>query len=294
MADLFPQGLLTPSLAYAVSALGSFLGLTFATRARQATGFIRWQWLALAAFSLGGMAVWSMHFIAMLGHTIPGTILRYDPLLTLVSGVVPILVMGVALFLVIHYDDTSRLLLAGILLGIAVIAMHYTGMASINLHGELHHSLLPVILSCVIAVVASTVALWFARHLKHLGTMAGASLVMALAITAMHYTGMAGLHVIAPEFTRYGAPEGAKAADLVLPLIVGMFVFLLICSLFLLLSGDEDDRRNYSRPSHRSTEHNLQRAHEDYVPRHGAPTTSLPSERPRPERDDVWTRRDRP
>lgn len=285
MADLFPQGLLTPALACTVSVLGSFLGLTFATRARRASGFIRWQWLVLAAVTLGGMAVWSMHFIAMIGHTIPGVILRYDPLLTLVSGLVPIIVMGVALHLVIQSHSTVRLLIAGMLLGVAVIAMHYTGMASINLHGELHHDVLPVVLSCVIALVASTVALWFARNLKHLGAIAGASVVMAMAVTTMHYTGMSGVHITDSDLTRYGAPEGAKATDLVLPLIVGLFVFLLICSLFLLLSGDEDERKDYSRPSHRSSEHTLQPEDDDYTPRHGAPTTS--STPPSPS-DDVW------
>ena len=67
---------------------------------------------------------------------------------------------------------------------------------------------------------------------------------MAL-VTAVHYTGMAGMYVTDADLTRYGAPEGAKAADLVLPLIVGLFVFPLICSLFLLLSGDEDDREHH-------------------------------------------------
>ncbi|MBR8742329.1 MHYT domain-containing protein [Nocardiopsis sp. MG754419] len=288
MADLFPQGLLNPALAYSVSAIGSFLGLTFAARARRSTGLVRWQWLILAALALGGIAVWSMHFIAMLGHTIPGTIVRYDPLLTLVSGLVPVLVMGVALYLVLDDHGTVRLLVSGALLGVGVVSMHYTGMASINLHGEMHHDLGPVIVSCVIGLVASTVALWCARHLRNLGAILGAAPVMALAVTAMHYTGMAGLHIVEPGSLPSGVPDGAKATELVLPLIVGLFVFLLICSLFLLLSGDEDDRRDYTRASHRSVEHTVQRSQEDYVPRHGGPTE--PEERPRQD-DDVWTRR---
>ena len=289
MADLFPQGLLTPALAYTVSVIGSFLGLVFASRARRASGLVRWQWLVLAALSLGGIAVWSMHFIAMLGHTISGTIIRYDPFLTIVSGILPILLMGLALHLVIQNQSNGRLLLSGTLLGVGVVSMHYTGMASINLHGEMHHGVGPVIASCVIGLVASTVALWFARHLQHNGAILGASLVMGLAVSAMHYTGMAGMHVDDPELTHYGAPNGAKAAELVLPLIVGLFVFLLICSLFLLLSNEEDDRRDYTRPSHRSTEHTVPRGQDHYAPRHGSPVTPLERDDPRPG-DDVWTR----
>ncbi len=290
MSDLLPQGWMTPAIAYAVSAIGSFLALAFASRARRATGFIRWQWLGLAALSLGGMAVWAMHFVAMLGYTVTGSPFRYDVLLTAISGVIPILVTGLALHLVLRRPTTARLLVSGALVGVGVIAMHHTGVAAMNTHGEMHHDPLYIILSWVIAVVAATVALWCARDLRGVPTMLLASVIMAAAVTAMHYTGMAGVHVIPPDFSPIGAPDGAKAQDLILPLITGMFVFLLICSLFLLLGGDEEyERRNYTRPSHRATEHNVQSSDASYMPRHGAP------ELPRPERsdpeDDVWTRR---
>ncbi|MGW5875463.1 MHYT domain-containing protein [Nocardiopsis terrae] len=292
MAELLAQGWITPSIAYAVSAIGSFLGLAFASRARRTTGFFRWQWLSLAALSIGGVAVWSMHFVAMLGYTVSGTAIRYDAVLTAISGIVPVLVMGFALHLVVRRPSTGWLLCGGVLLGVGVIAMHYTGMASMNIHGELHHDPAYVALSCVIAVVAATAALWFARHLRSPGSMTLAALVMAVAVTSVHYTGMAGVHITPTDFMHVGAPEGMRARDLLLPLMTGMFVFLLICSLFLLLGGEEEyERRGYAAPSHRAAEHTIQSADVYYVPRHGAPQTPAPAPHaPRPG-DDVWTRR---
>ncbi|WP_026118983.1 MHYT domain-containing protein [Nocardiopsis ganjiahuensis] len=290
MSDLLPQGWMTPAIAYTISAIGSFLALAFASRARRATGFIRWQWLGLAALSLGGIAVWAMHFVAMLGYTAPGSPLRYDVLLTAISGVIPILVTGTALHLVLRRPTAARLLTSGTLVGIGVVAMHYTGVAAMNTHGEMHHDPVYIALSCVIAVAAATVALWCARDLRGLPSMLLAALVMAAAVTAMHYTGMAGLHVVPPDFTPIGAPDGAKARDLILPLITGLFVFLLICSLFLLLGGDEErERRDYARPSHRAAEHTVQSSDASYRPRHGSPEGPPPN-RSRPA-DDVWTRR---
>lgn len=287
MAYLFSQDWITPAIAFTMSAIGSFLGLSFASRARRTTGFFRWQWLGLAALSLGGLAVWSMHAIAMLGYSVSGTAIRYDTLLTVASGIVPILVMGVALHLVVRRSTLGRLLFSGFLLGLGILAMHYLGMAAMNLHGEMHHSPGYVALAGLIAVVAATVALVFARHLRHMGTMALASLVMAGAITAMHYTGMAGVHIIPPDFDRRGPPSGVPAPDLMLPLIMGLFIFLLICSLFLLLSGEDDRPRPYNRPSHRSEEHTIQSSDASYVPRHGAP-----GDEPEPlrRRDDLWSR----
>ena len=280
MSELLPQGWMTPSIAYAISAVGAFLGLSFAARARRTTGFFRWQWQALAALALGGMAVWAMHFVAMLGFTIPGTPLRYDGLLTAVSGVIPIVVAALALQLVLRTATAVRVLASGLLLGVGIVAMHHVGVAAMNLHGTLHHDPFTVALSAVIAVVAATVALWCAVQLSGPTATVLASLVLAGAVTATHYTSMAGTHVVPADFTPVAAPDGAKAWDLLLPVITGLFVLLLICSLFLLLGDDEYERGN--RSPRRATEE--REAGETYTPRHGVPVVPRPG-------DDVWTRR---
>ncbi|MBA3799981.1 MAG: hypothetical protein H0X18_12985, partial [Geodermatophilaceae bacterium] len=73
----FAYGVLTPILAYAMSFIGSLLGLQCTARARFATGRSRVGWLLLAAVSIGGTGVWVMHFIAMLGFRVTGMDIRY-------------------------------------------------------------------------------------------------------------------------------------------------------------------------------------------------------------------------
>ncbi|GHD30903.1 membrane protein [Nocardiopsis kunsanensis] len=251
MFDLYDQGWIIPALAYLVSVIGSYLGLSFAARARRSTGFSRWQWLGLAALTLGGVAVWSMHFIAMMGFSAPGAAIRYDTFLTVVSGITAVVVMGVALSLTLFENSVGRLLLSGTVAGLGVVTMHYTGMASMNTHGEMHHDLFWVTAATLIALVAATVALWCASRLDGQPAIIVAAVLMGAAVTLMHYTGMVGVHVGEPETTPHGNPEGVAAFDLLLPLIVGLFVFVLICSLFLLL-GPDDDRH---RPSERTVRH---------------------------------------
>src|SRR6185437_2579657 len=76
--DNFSNGALNPAFSYAVSCVGCFLGLRCTTRARAYQGSARARWLTLAALSIGGTGIWVMHFIAMLGFSIPGEPIRYN------------------------------------------------------------------------------------------------------------------------------------------------------------------------------------------------------------------------
>ncbi|WAE74267.1 histidine kinase [Streptomonospora nanhaiensis] len=294
MVDLPTQDWLTPIIAFTVSAIGSFLGLAFAARARRSKTFTRWQWLALASLSLGGMALWSMHFIAMMGFSPVGTSIRYDALLTVVSGVTAVLVMGVALTITISWQRTSTLLLGGLVAGAGIVAMHYTGMASMSVHGELHHDPVYVALASAIALVAATSALWCASRLRGMTAILLASPVMAVAVTSMHYTGMLGVHIEPSRLNRYGPPPGASTTDLLLPMMTGLFVFLLVCSLFLLLGVDEERPDYARRPVHATPAPPDSERVPDagYRPRHGAaPAPAPPAPPARAPEDDVWTRR---
>ena len=96
----FSYGLLNPVLGYAMSCLGAFLGLRCITRARALAGFAKARWLALAAVSVGATGIWTMHFIAMLGFTIPGQEILYNVPVTIGSMLIAIAVVGVGLFIV--------------------------------------------------------------------------------------------------------------------------------------------------------------------------------------------------
>lgn len=239
--DHFAFGPVTPILAFAMSVAGSSLGLNCATRARASTGRARGFWLALAAFAIGGIGIWVMHFIAMLGFQVEGVDIRFDVPLTLLSVVVAVVVVGAALFIVGFGNGSTRTLLgAGILAGLGVASMHYLGMYGMHMDGDVHYDAVLVAASVVIAVVAGTVALWFTTRLRGQWVITAAALVMGLVISAMHYTGMAAMQV--SEDPGMPLPTGVSGFDLLLPVIMGVSLLAVIMFVTIGLSLTEEER----------------------------------------------------
>ena len=130
----FSYGPVTPVLGYVMSCLGCFLGLRCTTRARATHGAQRARWLLLATVSIATTGIWVMHFVAMLGFTIPGQTIRYNVPVTILSMVIAIAVVGVGLLIVGFGGSGPRpLLLGGIVIGFGVASMHYIGMAAMQM-----------------------------------------------------------------------------------------------------------------------------------------------------------------
>jgi NO-binding membrane sensor protein with MHYT domain len=243
-AHNFSYGLVTPVLAYLMSCLGAFLGLRCTARARAATGRERLRWLLLAALSIGTTGIWVMHFIAMLGYTIPGQVIHYNVLITIASMLIAVVVTGIGLLIVgFGKQNWSTLLAAGTFMGLGVAAMHYTGMAAMRLTGRMTYNPTLFVLSVVIAVVACTVALWMGSNLSRLRSTLVAAAIAGVAVSGMHYTGMAALHMW-PAGTGGGmnmAGGGATAVGFLLPLLIGISIlaFIMTATIALSPSGEE-------------------------------------------------------
>lgn len=235
------MGSVTPITAYLVACLGSALGLLSSERARNAIGAPRNGWLAVAAVSIGGLGIWGMHFTAMLG-TWMGAQVAYDIPITLLSMLVAIVVVAIGLVLALRRDDERFWPLAagGVVTGLGVAAMHYTGMSAIVINAEVSYDTTTVLVSIAIAVVASTAALWFTREVSGPLAVLGASLVMGLAVTGMHYTGMHAMSVTLNQ----GAPLIAdNSEDLIMSLIVGGAGFSVLLVFLLALTSPDEERR---------------------------------------------------
>jgi NO-binding membrane sensor protein with MHYT domain len=257
--DNFTYGLLNPALAYAMSCVGGYLGLRCVALARAYTGMARARWLGLAAVAIGAIGIWAMHFIAMLGFTVPGDPIRYNVPLTVGSMLLAVAVVGTGLFIVGFGDvqasdqwvgdPRARLLSGGVLVGIGVAAMHYLGMSAMSMPGSMTYNLPLAALSVVIAIVAGTAALWIGTWIRGSAATVGAALVMGIAVTGMHYTGMAALRVsggVMPSVAVQavsGAPavSGATAASFLIPVLVvtGLATFLLTLAISVSPSEDE-------------------------------------------------------
>src|SRR5258706_15085846 len=179
------------ALSILVAALASYTALDLGGRMAAARGLAGRVWLAAAAITMGG-GIWSMHFVAMLAFIMP-TPMSYDIGLTTLSLMVAIFVTGGG-FYVISRKSASllRLIFSGIFMGLGIVTMHYTGMAAMRGHAEPSYDRIYVALSIIIAIGASTAALWLAFRTTDLGQKLVAAVVMGLAISGMHYTAMWG------------------------------------------------------------------------------------------------------
>jgi NO-binding membrane sensor protein with MHYT domain len=232
----FTNGALNPLLAYLLSAMGCFLGLRCATRARAYQGAARARWLTAAALAIGSTGIWVMHFIAMLGFSIPDQSIRYNVPITILSMVIAVVVVGIGTFIVGFREGTGALLLGGVIIGCGVASMHYLGMSAIRVQDSLSYNPLLVAASVIIAVIAGTAALWAALRLNTLWSTIVASLIMGVAVSGMHYTGMAALRVYPAPGLTVNTSATASALAFLLPLILGLSMIGFIFSTVIALS----------------------------------------------------------
>ncbi|MFY0312149.1 MHYT domain-containing protein [Leisingera sp. D0M16] len=182
------QGLVAAS--FFVALVAGFTGLSL-TKGLSARSFAQRKLaIALSAVALGG-GIWSMHFVAMLGLQLPIQF-YYDSAVTLASALVAILVVGTAL-LILHFWQRTRMTvaLAGTTVGLGVLAMHYIGMAGLELCRALYTPggiALAVSASCVLNTAAFSIAYGERSHRNILLGTAG----FGLAVFTVHFIAIAG------------------------------------------------------------------------------------------------------
>ncbi len=214
------------ALSILVASFASYTALDLSGHVGPARGFARRVWLVAAAITMGG-GIWSMHFVAMLAFIMP-TPMSYDIGLTALSLLVAMFVTGGGFYVISRQSGSPlHLVLSGIFMGLGIAAMHYTGMAAMRVHAELSYDPLFVALSLVIAIAASTVALWLAFRTTDLGQKLLAALVMGLAISGMHYTAMRAAIFTAHE-PFHESPRNASLDQTSLALAIAGTTFIIL------------------------------------------------------------------
>lgn len=231
---VFGRWLLLVGLVIAV--LGSLVGLSCARAAREAAGWRERQlWLAMGALSIGGVGVWLMRYVAMLGFAVEGTTVRFHPGWTLASLLVAVAGAYAALLALSRSVRLVWTVAAGLGLGLVLSVMQDTAGLALRLQGELVEDRDFLVASAVIALAGSTGALLCVVRLRRGGVGAGA-LVLGSTAVGMHYAGMASVEVLlAPGAP---APTGLELFTFLMPaLVVGMLA-LAVPITALMLRGD--------------------------------------------------------
>ncbi|WP_313893146.1 EAL domain-containing protein [Psychrobacillus sp.] len=190
------------ALSIFVAIVASYTALSMNERAQQNSFFHKSFWLILAAIAMG-FGIWSMHFIGMSAFSLPVD-MKYDKLLTVFS-VIPAML---ASFLAFYLADLKKrtfwsYTLAGIAMGIGISSMHYLGMYAMKMDIIYAYDKSLFAASILIAVVVSVVAIYIfstlQRYMKNRFIQIITSIVMGLAVSSMHYTGMAAITFYVPK-----------------------------------------------------------------------------------------------
>ncbi|WP_170420530.1 MHYT domain-containing protein [Ruegeria arenilitoris] len=212
----------------AVALMAGFTGLYLTHGASKLDDQRRKFVVALAAVILGG-GIWSMHFVAMLGLQLP-ILFYYDALITLISALVAILMVGLALLL-LHFRARSpgTIVGAGVIVGLGIVVMHYIGMAGMELCRPVYTAS-DVAIATVASVLLSVLAIWVAYDNRTQRNILLGTVCFGLAVFTMHF--------VATGLTDFTASDNAGGAgpalnNQVLAMGVTVAVFL-ICGAFLL------------------------------------------------------------
>ncbi|HEY9690555.1 MAG TPA: MHYT domain-containing protein, partial [Coleofasciculaceae cyanobacterium] len=202
--------LVCASLAIAIVA--SYTALDVAGRLRLLSSLqYRTFWLACGALVMG-VGIWSMHFVGMLAFKLPMPV-HYDLNTTALSLFWALAASGVALHVMSREVSRFSLAIGGLCMGLAIVAMHYTGMAAMRIPGEVGYNRWGVAASVLIAMGSAFGAVWLSLRLSQKPAQEAvfdvswqslsSAVVMGLGICGMHYTGM-----MAAQFVRLEMPPG--------------------------------------------------------------------------------------
>lgn len=184
--------------------LGCFAAVSLLARAMRQSGIPRHLWLAATAF-VGGGGIWATHFVAMLAYNYNMPV-GYDLWLTIFSIAIAIGVTWLGVCFVVQGANWA--IAGGLVAGLAVAAMHFTGMFA--LRGPLHlvwdgrYVVASIVLGVLLTMVAFRLV---AAEVPSLRRRFGAATFYSLGIVALHFTAMAGVTLI-PD-PRFAVPAQA-------------------------------------------------------------------------------------
>jgi len=221
-----------------IGAFASYVALDLTKRMHAEDRAAALWWWGCGSLALG-TGIWSMHFVGMLAFSLP-IALGYTKLSTFLSWLAGVAVSAVALGVANRSSlSLTRLIGGALTMGGGICAMHYTGMAAMDMVPGIDWDPWLVAASAVIAVSASAVALliffWLrtARPQRALRYQIAAAVVMGMAISGMHYTGMAAARFSTGAMClSAGSLNGNTLGALVIILSVMLLALTLFASLF--------------------------------------------------------------
>ncbi|WP_419960668.1 EAL domain-containing protein [Psychrobacillus sp. BM2] len=238
------------AISVIIAVVASYTALSLNRRARENSFFHKNFWLLLASICLG-FGIWSMHFVGMGAFSLPVN-MGYNNIITLISIIPAMLASFIAFYLAnLPRRNIWSYIFAGIAMGTGISSMHYIGMYAMEMDVVYTYDRLLFIASICIAIIVSVIAVYIFSKVQtyktHYIIQLLISLIMGLAISSMHYTGMAAMHFYIPEGYELhkGHSHMTEMYGLAIIVTLGMAVLLGISLLSSLIDRYIEYRANY-------------------------------------------------
>ncbi len=198
-------------------------------------------WFIFGSFTMG-LGIWAMHFIGMLALHLAIPV-NYDVSITALSALPAVVASAVIIWLTTRQQKTSKvsLILGGIIIGIGVGLMHFSGMMAMQMNAVMTHELLLTLVLSLLAVVLIIIALSkiddavrnkgndFICREKVIGAV-----LMGGATSMMHYSAMAETNFFQINTAPILAGVGHDVLTIMVTVVIGsLLIVALLLPLYL-------------------------------------------------------------
>lgn len=241
------------ALSLLMGVLGSFTALACNARMNEHSFISKRIWLFFSSLAMG-LAIWGLHFIGIGAILFPVS-LTQDFAITVISFIPAFIASFLAFNFVNQPRKSPKLyIFAAVLMGVGISTMHYVGMFALVFENVSHYyDPLWFAISIVIAILVSYVALYiFSNSKAYMSKSISTALILAIAIAAMHYSGMAAMKFYATteDFMLHGSNVAYMMDIGLLSATISVSIIIVTGILLLALVGDYyiEKRVNYFDP----------------------------------------------
>ena len=183
-------------VAALVCVMTSVMTVRLFDRAERLSTELQLSWILLSGMA-GGAAIWTTHFVAMLGFQLPMDH-AFDPVLTIASLLIAIGFTAGGFYLAVERTRGLPREAGGVVIGIGIVAMHFTGMAGLETSGHIEWDEGLVVASVLFALAFGVLTVHLLARRRFRASRPLAMLTMVLAICTMHFTAM-GAATLVPD-----------------------------------------------------------------------------------------------
>jgi PAS domain S-box-containing protein len=210
----------------------SFLGAVMVlSRLEAAEHKTKNAWLFLAGLAAGG-GTWATHFVAMVAYD-PGLAVGFDFFLTIASAIIGVVGAWAAFATFAHWRGNRGRIAAGLLLGGAVVGLHYVGMAGVQAAAHKVWAIDLVAASWLFSAAFAILGITVLAHASDWRGKTAAGALLVLGVVTLHFTAMGALTLV-PDPTIPAPDHAIDRAGLAVLIAVGATAVLVLAIGFVL------------------------------------------------------------